>query len=102
MVYVAGYSHLVDAIVPYAAWDEAYFSLLSVKAHYQSLPGYQRMDIHARDLESGDVQVTIVTDFEYQEQILVWLRSGITPEGILQQVTPPPIIITSDVREIIV
>lgn len=102
MAYVAGYSHLVDAVVPYESWDETYFSLLSLKAHYQALPGYQRMDIHARDLESGDIKVTIITNFELADQILVWLEHDITPEGLLREMQPPPLVISSDVREIII
>jgi hypothetical protein len=100
--YVAGYSLLVDAVVPYEDWDEAYFALLSLKAHYQSLPGYQGMDIHARDLESGDIKVTITTMFELADQILVWLQNDITPEGLLRVLDPPPLVISSDVREIVV
>jgi len=102
VAYVAGYSMLVDAVLPYEGWNEAYFALLSLKAHLQALPGFQRMDIHARDLVSGDVMITIVTDFELLEQILVWLEVGITPEGILNQITPPPLSMTSDMREIVV
>jgi hypothetical protein len=102
VAYVAGYSLLVDAVLPYAGWAEAYFSLLSLKAHLQALPGFQRMDIHARDLVSGDVKITVVTDFELAEQMLVWLEDGITPEGVLLQVTPPPLSMTSDMREIVV
>ena len=102
MAYVAGYSYLVDAVVPWSGWDEAYFSLLSLKAHLQSLPGYQRMDIHARDLDSGDVKVTVITDFELMEQLSVWLDYGITPQGVLLEIEPPPIVITADVREIVV
>ena len=36
---VIAYSQVVQATVPAAAWDETYFSLLSLKSHIQSLPG---------------------------------------------------------------
>jgi hypothetical protein len=99
MAYVAGYAQVVDAVLSGAAWDEAYFSILSLKAHCQSLPGYQRMDFMVRDLDSGDVDVTIVTNFEYLEQLSVWLEHGQTPDAILSAMEPQPSRLRIDVRE---
>ncbi len=53
---VVAYSQVVDAVMQREVWDEAYFSLLSLKAHIQSLPGWQRFDLWATDLDSGEIK----------------------------------------------
>jgi hypothetical protein len=96
---VIAYSQIVEAVVPRAAWDETYFSILSLKSHIQSLPGWQRMDIWAQNLEDGDVKVVAVTNWEYPEQLALWLEQGMTIDAILRAMQPPPLSLNVDLYE---
>lgn len=93
------YTQIVNAVVSKAAWDEVYFSLLSLKAHIQSLPGWQRFDFWARDLENGDVKLVVVTNWDYPVQLSQWLERGHTADAILRSITPAPIELSVDVFE---
>lgn len=96
---VIAYSQIVEAVVPRAAWDETFFSILSLKSHIQSLPGWQRMDVWAQDLESGDVKVVAVTNWEHPEQLALWLEQGMTIDAILRAMQPPPLSLNVDLYE---
>ena len=100
--YMVGYSQVVDAIVPADAWEEVFFSLQSLKATLQSIPGFLRMDVTARDRDEQSINLTVVTNFEHSEQLEIWLEIGITPDQVLRHMTPPVTDIHIDVREIIV
>ncbi|MCB8929290.1 MAG: hypothetical protein H6652_27105 [Ardenticatenaceae bacterium] len=96
---VVAYSQVVTAEVPREAWDETYFSLLSLKAHLQSLPGWQRFDFWARDKEDGHVKLIAVTNWDYPEQLALWLSKGVTVDAILRAMEPPPRDLTVDLYE---
>lgn len=96
---VAAYSQIVHAIVPRAAWDEAYFSLLSLKMHLQSLPGWQGFDFWARDLTNGDVKLVVSTNWDYADQLALWLKDGMTVDAVLRALDPPPISVQVDLYE---
>jgi hypothetical protein len=96
---VIAYSQIVEAVVPRAAWDETYFSILSLKSHIQSLPGWQRLDVWAQDLEDGDVKVVAVTNWDYPEQLALWLEQGTTVDAILRAMQPPPLSLNVDLYE---
>lgn len=93
------YTQIVNAIVPKDAWDETYFSLISLKAHIQSLPGWQRFDFWARDLEDGDVKLVVVTNWDSPVQLRQWLEKGQTADAILRSMDPAPKELTVDVFE---
>jgi hypothetical protein len=82
------YAQVVEAVIPRAAWDETYFSLLSLKSHIQSLPGWQRFDMWARTLESSDVKLMVVTNWDYAHQLEIWLKRGVTPDAVLRSIKP--------------
>lgn len=84
------YAQVVEAVLSRAAWDETFFALYSLKAHLQSLPGWQRFDVWARDLESGDVKLIVVTNWDTPDQLALWLEHGVTVDGILRAMQPPP------------
>jgi hypothetical protein len=86
---VIAYSQVVTAEVPREAWDEAYFSLLSLKAHLQALPGWQRFDFWARDVEEGYLKLIVVTNWEQPEQMALWLSQGVTADAVLRAIEPP-------------
>ena len=86
---VVAYSQVVDAVMQREVWDEAYFSLLSLKAHIQSLPGWQRFDLWATDLDSGEIKVMVVTNWDYPEQLELWLKKGVTVDAVLRSLEPP-------------
>lgn len=96
---IIAYSQVVEAVVPRDAWDETYFSLLSLKAHLQSLPGWQRMDLWAQDLESGDVKLVAVTNWDYPQQLALWLEQGMTVDAVLRAMQPPPRSLNVDLYE---
>jgi hypothetical protein len=96
---IRAYSQVVEAVVPRDAWDETYFSLLSLKAHLQSLPGWQRMDLWAQDLESGDVKLVAVTNWDYPQQLALWLEQGMTVDAVLRAMQPPPRSLNVDLYE---
>jgi hypothetical protein len=96
---VIAYSQVVEAVVPRAAWDETYFSLLSLKSHLQSLPGWQRIDFWARDLESSEVKVVVVTNWDHPDQLALWLEKGVTVDAILRAMQPPPVSLNVDLYE---
>ena len=96
---VIAYSQVVQAVVPAAAWDETYFSLLSLKSHIQSLPGWQRFDLWAHDQDDGSIRVLIVTNWDYPEQLRYWLERGMTPDALLRAMQPTPQQLTVDLFE---
>jgi hypothetical protein len=93
------YAQLVETVIPAEAWDEAYFALLSFKAHIQSLPGWQRFDFWARDLEDGDIKVIIVTNWDHPEQLERWLENGVTADAVLRSIRPAPTSINVELFE---
>lgn len=93
------YSQIVDAIIPKEAWDETYFSLLSLKSHLQGLPGWQRFDFWAQELTNGDIKILVVTNWDYPDQLQLWLRQGTTVDAVLQTMEPPPLSLTVTLYE---
>lgn len=85
------YSQVVEAVIAKSAWEELYFSLLSLKAHVQSLPGWQRFDFWAHEEKDGNVKILVVTNWEYPEYLDVWLKQGLTVDAVLRAVEPPPL-----------
>ena len=96
---IVAYSHMVTAEVPREAWDETYFSLLSLKAHLQSMPGWQRFDFWARDLDEDHDKLIAVTNWDYPEQMALWLEKGVTTDSILRSVDPAPKSLDVDLYE---
>lgn len=96
---VTAYAQVVQAVIPRASWDETHFSLLSLKSRLQAVPGFQRLDIWARDQDGGDVQLMAVTNWDYPDQLALWLGQGLTVDSILQEITPPPLSLSIDLYE---
>lgn len=88
---IIAYSQVVEAVIAKEAWDETYFSLQSLKAHLQSLPGWQRFDLWAQETDSGDVQVLVVTNWDHPEYLALWLERGVTVDAVLRAMYPPPL-----------
>jgi hypothetical protein len=99
MPYAIAYSQVVNAVVPRAAWDETYFSLLSLKSSLQSLPGWQRLDFWAQDLESGDVKLIVVTNWDSPDELEVWMQGGVTVDSVLRALEPAPSSLEIDLFE---
>jgi len=93
------YAQVVEAVIPRDAWDETYFSLLSLKSHIQSLPGWQRFDLWARDLQDGDVKLVAVTNWDHAHQLELWLKGGVTPDAVLRSMQPLPKALNVDLYE---
>lgn len=93
------YSQIVDAVIPQAAWEETYFSLLSLKSHIQGLPGWQRFDFWAQELKEGDVKIVVVTNWDYPEQLQLWLNQGMTVDSVLRAMNPPPLSLSVNLYE---
>jgi heme-degrading monooxygenase HmoA len=87
---VIAYSQAVEALITKEAWDETYFSLESLKAHLQSLPGWQRFDLWAQDTDDGNVRVLVVTNWDHPEFLALWVDRGVTVDAILRAMEPPP------------
>jgi heme-degrading monooxygenase HmoA len=85
------YSQIVHAVLPPDAWDEAYFSLLSLKHALAGVPGWKRMDIMADNHDDGTIHLQVTTNWANVEQLEAWLKSDLTVEGVLKALTPPPI-----------
>ena len=98
---ITAYAQVVEAIVPRAAWDEAFFALNSLKSHLQSLPGWQRFDVWARDLDDGDVKLVVVTNWDFPVQLALWLEQGSTVDAILRSMQPPAKSLKVDLYEAI-
>ncbi|MCA9891415.1 MAG: hypothetical protein KC615_00420 [Anaerolineae bacterium] len=96
---VTAYSQVVDAVIHKAAWEETYFSLLSLKAHLQSLPGWQRFDFLAQEQENGDIKVLAITNWDYPEQLGLWMKQGKTVDAILRSMDPPPVSLNVNLYE---
>jgi heme-degrading monooxygenase HmoA len=96
---VIAYSQVVTAEVPRASWDETYFSLLSLKSHLQALPGWQRFDFWARDVEDGFLKLIVVTNWEHPEQMAQWLAQGVTADAVLRAIEPPARSLAVDLYE---
>lgn len=84
------YSQEIHAIIPPESWDEAYFSLLSLKHALAGVPGWKRLDLLANNQEDNTIHVRIITNWETVEQLETWLASDLTVEGLLKGLTPPP------------
>lgn len=72
------------------AWDETYFSLLSLKHALAGVPGWKRMDILANHHEDNMIHLRVITNWATVEQMEAWLDSDLTVEGVLKGITPPP------------
>jgi heme-degrading monooxygenase HmoA len=96
---VIAYSQVVTAELSQHSWDETYFSLLSLKAHLQSLPGFQRFDYWARELDDEYVKLMVVTNWDFPEQLALWLEKGVTTDSVLRSVEPPPRSLVVDLYE---
>jgi hypothetical protein len=102
MSYAAAYSHIVEAVIPREVWDEAYFSLLSLKSHMQSLPGWQRFDVWAHDLEGGDMKLVVASHWDDPAQLALWAERGMTAENVLRALRPGPTTLNVDLYEEII
>lgn len=85
------YSQQVFAVLAPEAWDEAYFSLLSLKHALAGVPGWKRMDILANNQDDGTIHLRVMTNWATIEQLEAWLASDLTVEGILKALTPPAV-----------
>jgi heme-degrading monooxygenase HmoA len=99
MSYIKAYSQVVEAEMPRNAWDEAYFSLLSLKGHLQALPGWLSFNLWAHDLENGNIRLIAVTNWETTDHLFQWLDSARTVEAILRTMEPPPAALEIDLYE---
>ncbi len=93
------YSQAVDALIPKEAWEETYFSLLSLKSHIQSLPGWQRFDFWAQEQTDGFIKILVITSWDYPDQLGLWLQQGTTVDTLLRAMQPPPVSITVNLYE---
>lgn len=84
------YSQEVRAIIPPESWDEAYFSLLSLKHALAGVPGWKRMDFLANNEDDNQIHVRVITNWGTVEELETWLDSTLTVEGVLKGLTPPP------------
>lgn len=84
------YTQEVRAVIPPESWDEAYFSLLSLKHALAGVPGWKRMDLLANNEPDNTVHIRVITNWGTIEEMETWLRSSITVEGVLKGLTPPP------------
>jgi heme-degrading monooxygenase HmoA len=94
------YSHTVQAAIPLESWDEAYFSMLSLKAHLQSLPGWLGMSFVAREQKDDRVEATIVTEWDTLGAVTVWAASHSTPDAVLRALEAPPDRMTVRLNEV--
>ena len=84
----------VHATLAPASWDEAYFSLLSLKHALGGVPGWKRMDILASNQDDDTIHLRVLTTWAGVEQMEAWLDSDLTVEGVLKGMTPPPVQMT--------
>lgn len=96
---VTAYAQVVEAVIPRESWDETYFSLMSLKSRLQAVPGFQRLDVWARDQESGNIHLMAVTNWDYPDQLALWLQQGLTVDAILQEMEPPPLTLSVNLYE---
>jgi heme-degrading monooxygenase HmoA len=82
-------SQEVRANIPEESWDEAYFSLLSLKHALAGVPGWKRLDLLANNREDNSIHVRVITNWANVPQMEAWLDSDLTVEGILKGLTPP-------------
>lgn len=83
-------SQQVHVILAPASWDEAYFSLLSLKHALAGVPGWKRMDILANNEPDDLIHLRVITNWATREQMEAWLASALTVEGVMKGLTPPP------------
>lgn len=84
------YAHTVEASIPMDLWDECYFSLMSLKAHLQSLPGWSGMSFTAREADGDRVLATVLTEWEQLESLTLWAQTHRTPDAVLRSIRVPP------------
>src|SRR5438034_640000 len=84
------YTQEVRAVVPPESWDEAYFSLLSLKHALAGVPGWKRLDLLANNEDDNMIHIRVLTNWGTIEQMETWLESDLTVEGLLKALTPPP------------
>jgi len=99
MSYIKAYSQMVETEVTRDAWDETYFSLLSLKEHLQALPGWLNFKVWAHDLENGNIRLIAVTNWETVDHLSQWLNSAKTVDAILRAMEPPPANLDIDLYE---
>lgn len=99
MSYVEVYCQAVRADIANNAWDETYFSLLSLKEQMQALPGWQRFELWATPLATGSIRVLAVTNWANRAYLAAWLGTDYTVDAILRAMTPPPLAIEVEIYE---
>ncbi len=90
IAYIQFTQHVSARLAP-ASWDEAYFSLLSLKHALAGVPGWKRLDIMANNQDDGTIELRVVSNWGTLEQMEAWLDSDLTVEGVLKGLTPPPL-----------
>lgn len=80
--------HQVSALIPKEHWDECYFSILSLKAHLQSLPGWRQMSVAGRP-DDDTVDVEINTTWASAGVLEIWMNKGITPDNLIRAIVGP-------------
>ncbi len=83
-------SQQIHAVIPPQSWDEAYFSLLSLKHALAGVPGWKRMDFLAHYENDEEIHIRVITNWGTVDQMEAWLDSDLTVEGVLKGLTPPP------------
>ena len=91
MIAYIQFTQQVSALLAPESWDEAYFSLLSLKHALAGVPGWKRLDILANNQPDDTVQLRVVTNWGTLDQMEAWLDSDLTVEGVLKALTPPPL-----------
>ena len=96
---VKAYSQMITAVVDQGAWDEVYFSLLSMKSQLQSLPGWQNFEMWANSMEPDAVRLVVITSWDEPDQLEVWMQNQTSVDAILRAMLPPPRTMDVDVYE---
>lgn len=91
MIAFVQFTQQVSALLAPESWDEAYFSLLSLKHSLGGVPGWKRLDIMANNQPDDTIQLRVVTNWGTLDQMEAWLASDLTVEGVLKALTPPPL-----------
>jgi heme-degrading monooxygenase HmoA len=85
------YAQEVHAVLAPASWDEAYFSLLSLKHALAGVPGWKRLDFLANNQDDDMIHMRVITTWDTVVQMEAWVASDLTVEGVLKALTPPPV-----------
>jgi len=99
MAEIQSLTHQTRFVTPAGSADRVWFSLETWKGFLASFTGCLEVRIGGRQLENGDVRFSVMTIWEYPEQLDAWDQSDLRADRFLADIEPPSYDVTTEIFE---